>query len=260
MLVRTISALILGPLILWILLAGPVDALFVILLLVTGRLLQEWSRMRPDFSLPQLVPWIVIGWGLLFLARFQQHHLIAPALCGAMMVMLALETLRYQPGVAILGTIGHQMTGLLYCVLPFLLFLDVRLAPQGPQWLTVLLAIIWATDSGAYLFGRWLGKRKLAPHLSPGKTIVGFGGGAFSGTCAGMLAVWGFGLDPGWGTALVMSLILSMMGQMGDLVESLIKRETGVKDAGRLIPGHGGLMDRLDSLLFVAPLFFFFVP
>jgi phosphatidate cytidylyltransferase len=110
----------------------------------------------------------------------------------------------------------------------------------------VLLLIVWATDIAAYLAGRLIGGPKLAPAISPGKTWSGAAGGL-----AGALVVAVVASPGAWG--LAMAAVLSVVSQMGDLMESGIKRHYGVKDSGKLIPGHGGLLDRLDGVLTAAP-------
>ena len=127
---------------------------------------------------------------------------------------------------------------------------------------TVLLGypiiVTWATDVGAYAFGRWFGRRKLMPAVSPGKTVAG----AYGGTALGIGVAFGYNLWvlrplahlvlPVW-LSIVVGLILAVVVQVGDLGESLFKRQGGVKDSSNLIPGHGGVLDRLDSLYFAVP-------
>ena len=115
----------------------------------------------------------------------------------------------------------------------------------------LLLLIVWSSDIGAYMAGRAIGGAKLAPSISPGKTRSGAIGGLVAATLVGACAAWGFGASV-WALILLAAL-LSVISQGGDLLESYIKRCSGVKDSGWLIPGHGGLFDRLDGLLTAAP-------
>jgi phosphatidate cytidylyltransferase len=130
--------------------------------------------------------------------------------------------------------------------------------PPGGVLLVFPLVVTWASDIGAFFVGRAVGGRKLLPSVSPGKTVSG----AVGGLVASMLVSWAFarwvlvpaahlGFTP-WG-ALLFGGLLSVAGQVGDLFESLIKREAGIKDSSRIIPGHGGILDRFDSLIFVLP-------
>ncbi|HQT88481.1 MAG TPA: CDP-archaeol synthase [Acidiphilium sp.] len=149
--------------------------------------------------------------------------------------------------------------GIPYIALPTAALLWLRiLAPGGPNDMLFLLIVVWATDIGAYLTGRWIGGPRLAPRISPGKTISGAIGGLLAAILAAIIfaliaaAAW-----PSAASLLVIILIatlLSIVSAIGDLVESAIKRWLGVKDSGHSIPGHGGAFDRLDGLLFAAPL------
>lgn len=126
-------------------------------------------------------------------------------------------------------------------------------AVAGLTNLLFLLLLVWASDIGAYATGRLLGGPKLAPRISPGKTWAGALGGLTAAVCAGLLAAYvSQGDMPHWRAACI-AAVLGIVAQAGDLLESLIKRHFGVKDSGRLIPGHGGLLDRVDALLTAAP-------
>ena len=134
------------------------------------------------------------------------------------------------------------------------------LAPDsdGAWRVTLLLAIVMASDTFAYFTGSALGRHKLAPRVSPGKTIEGLVGGLVGGVVAA-LVVRRLGLPALPLTAAVgLGIVVSAFGVTGDLVESLMKRWSGVKDSGRLFPGHGGMLDRLDSLLFGAPVLYYY--
>ncbi|MHB8573705.1 MAG: phosphatidate cytidylyltransferase [Dehalococcoidia bacterium] len=137
--------------------------------------------------------------------------------------------------------------------------LALRRLPHGDRWLLLLLLGVFATDSGAYGVGRLLGRHKLAPNVSPAKTVEGAAGGAVSAVAAVTAMRYVFDLPGALPEVLVLGLLLSVAGQVGDLCESALKRRLGVKDMGRLFPGHGGLLDRLDSILFAAPVVYYFV-
>jgi phosphatidate cytidylyltransferase len=128
--------------------------------------------------------------------------------------------------------------------------------PLGPRWALYALALVWAADSGAYFAGSRFGRRKLAPRISPGKSWEGVAGGVAGSMLLGALAFPLLGL--GW-TSLPALLLLTVLtagiSVVGDLFESLMKRHSGLKDSGAVLPGHGGLMDRLDSLLAALPVF-----
>lgn len=147
------------------------------------------------------------------------------------------------------GRAGRLLAlGALYIAPAIASLIWLRAEPNGHRWVLLLAAVVWGGDVGAYLVGRLIGGPRLAPSISPGKTWSGAIGGTLIAVLAGM-AAWPERL------ALVapVALLLSITAQAGDLLESAIKRRFGVKDSGRLIPGHGGLLDRLDGVLTSAP-------
>ena len=120
-----------------------------------------------------------------------------------------------------------------------------------------LVAVSWLTDTGAFFVGRRLGARKLAPRISPNKTLEGTAGGIIVACVIGIpLGIW---MEVPLRDAAFLALLGSLAGQIGDLAKSAMKRDAGIKDFGGLFPGHGGVLDRFDSILFNAPLFYFYL-
>lgn len=152
------------------------------------------------------------------------------------------------------GASGLLIGGTAWILLAGLGLLWVRSDPLvGRANLLFLLLLVWASDIGAYLVGRLAGGPKLAPRISPGKTWSGAVGGIAASVLVGVAADWVYPSSAGFGWIVAISVVLCVIGQGGDLAESWAKRHFGVKDSGALIPGHGGLLDRLDALLAVAP-------
>ena len=156
---------------------------------------------------------------------------------------------------------GVLVLGALYAGLGFRFMI---LARAESLWMMLYaLLIVWITDSGAYLIGRKLGKHKLAPHVSPNKTWEGSIGGTLSAVV--IVGIYLYFVQAQFSTSfpydftrmLLLTLVFSVGGQLGDLIESALKRYYGVKDSGKILPGHGGILDRFDSLLFVLPLMHF---
>jgi len=129
--------------------------------------------------------------------------------------------------------------------------------PHGAAWLLFLTTITAASDTGAYFIGKSFGKNKLCPSVSPGKTVEGFIGGMFCGTLFSLLVAVAVFDSVNFIALTMCALLLSALGVVGDLVESLLKRSMNVKDSGSLLPGHGGILDRVDSLLFTAPVLYY---
>lgn len=129
------------------------------------------------------------------------------------------------------------------------------LPPYGP-WLLTALAIVWAADSGAYFVGRHFGKHKLAPRISPNKTIEGMIGGLVAGVVMALVFGWFAGATlPQWPALALAAVVTVLFSVVGDLFESLLKRHVGAKDSGAVIPGHGGILDRIDGVLAALPVF-----
>lgn len=144
---------------------------------------------------------------------------------------------------------GFLLISVMYIGLSFNYLIDIRLA--GLNYLLFILFVIWSTDSGAYFFGRALGKKKLWPEISPNKTIGGAVGGLFMAIIVGGIFQLIYPFEFSLFTVILYALLISIVGQVGDLVASAFKRHYNIKDAGKLFPGHGGVLDRLDSLIFV---------
>jgi phosphatidate cytidylyltransferase len=152
-------------------------------------------------------------------------------------------------GIGLTGTVA----GLGYVVLAAAALLWLRADPfAGRANVLFLLSIVWSNDMGAYLLGRWIGGARLAPRISPGKTWTGAAGGLLAAIAVGVFAAHVLADAPPW-RAIPIAALLAVVAQGGDLLESFVKRRLEVKDSGHLIPGHGGLFDRLDGLLAASP-------
>jgi phosphatidate cytidylyltransferase len=144
---------------------------------------------------------------------------------------------------------GFLFIATAYIGISFHLLIEARFL--GLHYVLFILFVIWATDSGAYFVGKTFGKRKLWPDISPNKTIGGAIGGIVMALLVGVIFQFIYPFSYSWITMMLVILVISIFGQIGDLVASAIKRHYQVKDSGKLFPGHGGILDRLDSLLFV---------
>lgn len=149
--------------------------------------------------------------------------------------------------------------GVLYVGFPLSTVVSTRSLPAGAFLVLFLAAVTWASDTGAYYAGTLFGKHPLLPSVSPKKTVEGVLGGLALAIGAALLAQWWFAQQLSSSDALILAVLLTGTGLLGDLFESVIKRRMGVKDSGGILPGHGGMLDRLDSLLFTAPTFYYYV-
>lgn len=227
----------------WFDLAGIEDSLARTVLLVANlglMVAMVWgSRANNGFSLALLQVTTIIGviWWLLALAWLGRYRFANEPSTHARLFKLAAGSLAVIPAWAALAWIHAS-------------------EPNGHRWLLAALAIVWAADTGAYFVGRKFGKRKLSPRISPNKTIEGMLGGVVSGVVVGVVFALLAGATPAQlPIVALVALVVVLFSVVGDLFESLLKRHAGVKDSGHLIPGHGGILDRIDGVVAALPVF-----
>lgn len=258
---RILTALVLLPLVILgvLYLPSPGFALLLAAVILLGG--AEWTRLAELDRLPPRLFYLLslaLAMGLLYLllpAASFSLGLFAAATLGWLLVSWLI--IRYRPGGA--GAAGRLVKLLIgyFVLLPAwaaLVYLH-GLGPDGPALVLFALSLSWVADTGAYFAGRRWGRVKLSPHISPKKTREGVYGALVAvGLWSGLL-IW---LRPETGTPLqvvLLCLLVCLVSVVGDLFESLLKRQAGIKDSGNLLPGHGGILDRIDSLTAVAPVF-----
>lgn len=224
--------------------------------------LQEFYRMAENGG-TRPVSAVGIVLGAFFVMRgfsaAETGNSVASYAAFCVLVVFAARLFSRRPVEGALADIAISVAGILYVALLLGFQPAIHAGYHGRQWLLFLYFVIWASDTGAYYVGTAFGKRRLYEKISPKKSVEGLAGGvAASMAVAWLCSVW---LLPGLHAAEAAALgaVLALVGTVGDLAESLIKRSAGVKDSGALIPGHGGLLDRVDSLLFSAPVLFFYL-
>jgi phosphatidate cytidylyltransferase len=205
----------------------------------------------------------LIGIGLVGFAAliFGTHRLdlIIPILLATLVGIISVPLLSRSPLEQSLRDGAMTLFGVLYLGLTLGMLSMTRLLPQGEWLIFFLLLVTWASDTGAYYVGTLFGRHRIAPTISPKKTFEGLVGGLIGAIIVAYAASWWFlpelsGLD-----CLILGTLLTITGLWGDLTESAMKRSVGMKDSGGILPGHGGMLDRLDSLLFTAPVFYYYV-
>jgi len=169
------------------------------------------------------------------------------------------EQMNRQLAAAAATVFGVTYVALLAGFLAGVRMIDTAGVPHlASKLITLFLAMVMFTDTGAYYTGRTLGRHKLAPRISPGKTVEGSVGGFIAAMAAGPLCRLAFFPEIPLMNSLLLGAAIGILGQLGDLAESMLKRGSGVKDSSGLLPGHGGMLDRVDSILFCAPLIYYY--
>ncbi|MGB5425784.1 MAG: phosphatidate cytidylyltransferase [Gammaproteobacteria bacterium] len=259
---RVISALIMAPLVIYgvLFLDNPVFSMILGVVLLAGA--WEWSHLIPLRTIAvRLAYTCVLGVLMWLLWRSGLERLIKPLLLLALVWWLCALLWLSQPKLlaqASLLNSGLKMLAGVLVLLPAWAALSSLHASgeRGPTLTLMLLMLVWLADIGAYFAGRQWGHRKLAPAVSPGKTWEGVYGGLFSSLLFAAIAGWFFSRALDWTLAFMMVAAVTVMFSVaGDLLESLMKRQSGIKDSGHIIPGHGGIFDRIDSLVAAAPMF-----
>jgi phosphatidate cytidylyltransferase len=257
---RVITALILAPLAIWGIWALSSAAFAVAIGVIFSLGAWEWTRLSGLHLRPGRVLYVLtlmlLMLGTYMLLQQQQNWAPVIMLVALMWWTLALLTVLAYPQSSVLWRLAavRGVAGILI-LLPSWAAMLLLHREFGPAFVILLMVLIWGADTGAYFAGRAFGRHKLAPKVSPGKTWEGVIGGVLLALAvAAMATLW---LQPAGGHAafLLLVLLTVAVSVLGDLVESLFKRIADLKDSGGLLPGHGGVMDRIDSLTAAAPLF-----
>jgi phosphatidate cytidylyltransferase len=198
---------------------------------------------------------------LLFALFYTRQVLIAPVIIvlWAFVPMAFFMLTHPSPNRQWTADMGKSVLGPVYIVLPLSLLWMMHLQPNGKLWIFFLLVVIFVNDTGAFYFGRLFGKHKLYEAISPGKTWEGALGGLLCGVIAGLWFLHILRLRSINISMVALVVFLSVASQIGDLAESMLKRNHGVKDSGGILPGHGGVLDRIDGLLFSIPVLYLFL-
>lgn len=253
---RIASAVVLVPLLVGVVTLGPPWLFDLLVVVVAALASRELAGMFTRAGRP-LSPGLPVAGAAAVTASFATPGGPVPVLTLAVLAVLSAAVWRAGPPAV--EPVAATLLALTYVGWLLGHALTLRRLPGGAMMVVFVLGVTWVGETAAYAVGSALGRRPLAPRISPRKTLEGaVAQVAASVTTAALLGAW---LLPGWGLgrALGAGLLLGFVGQAGDLAESVMKRSLGTKDAGGLIPGHGGLLDRLDGLLFNVPALVYYV-
>lgn len=223
-------------------------------------LLAKRREMKPDVAVGFLGA-AALFTGFFFDAPGKSPQLLLMTLIVFVIIALAVEMLKGAPFDKMIASVGATVLGVLYVVLLGGHLVALRMLENqqlAAHLLFFFFLIIMGSDTGAYYTGRAFGRHKLAPGVSPGKTWEGAVGGMLASLLMAVAAHYWFFPELSLKAALPLAAVMNVFGVIGDLTESALKRGTGAKDTAQILPGHGGLLDRLDSLLFNAPVIYYF--
>ena len=286
MIKRIATAVVLIPIVLLLVLRAPVAVVAIITAAVALLTVGEFLKLTESYGVKPLrkptYGFVILFFLLLTLHASQEKPLLSTDIFGiaaafaatiAAFVFLTIAMRRADLATGYPAAAASAFS-FIYVALPLAMLVQLRQQWAGSFLILYLLLVVWAGDILAYFVGKSVGRHLMAPRISPKKTWEGAAaslvasmavGGAmfyYSSSLSTRLLSWGlierrdgmFGLErPGMASALVLTAVLNIAAQLGDLVESLIKRGAGVKDSGTILPGHGGMLDRIDALLFAAP-------
>ena len=218
----------------------------------------EWARLAGFAGQVQRVAYAALAVAVLLLLN-SSEALLMPVLyvAGVFWLLAIAMVVSFPASIACWGgNVGKLLIGLVIIVPAGLGLYVLKNLPQGNMLILTLMLLVWGADIGAYFFGRTFGRRKLAPRVSPGKSWAGLFGGVVTSACiAAGLALYFAVPSAQWGWVLLGAVIVVLFSVIGDLTESMFKRQMGIKDSSQLLPGHGGVLDRIDSLTAAAPIF-----
>lgn len=233
---------------------------FVLLVVLAAAMAQyEFYRMAQDrIALPLKVTGIMLGSLLVFLMALpgQQGLLFVTV---ALLLLLLVRLFSSRPVEGALEEAALAFLGVFFVALLFGFQGMIRVGMDGKRWLVFLYLVIWASDTAAYYIGTAWGKHRLYEKVSPKKSVEGLLAGITGAVAAALICRIWFFPSLGLAEAAALGFMLAVVGALGDLVESIFKRSVGVKDSGGIVPGHGGMLDRMDSLMFAAPVLYYYI-
>ena len=201
---------------------------------------------------------LLTGSMVLWAAYFRSFNMILDIIVLNVIISALISLPKFKSDPSVWEIVFKQVVGILYIPLFLSYMVLIRNGDNGVLWIFLLLIVVFMGDTGAYYLGSYFGKHKLCSAVSPNKTIEGALGGLAASLVSGALIKYLFLPLLPWGLSLLLFLSIGIVGQVGDLFESQIKRVAHIKDSGAILPGHGGVLDRIDALLFAAPVAYIF--
>jgi phosphatidate cytidylyltransferase len=256
---RWLTAIIAVPILIFLIAFGPRWLFYSVICAASLAGIMEYYTVT-SARLPKPVPWLTgLLTCLLFAAITIRQIMFVPAIILLWALVPMVLFMAAGPQRLSAEDLGKALFGPVYAALPFALLILIDLRPEGSIWIFFLLTVVFAGDTGAFYVGKFMGRHKLYEAVSPNKTWEGAIGGLIASLVAASLFIRLIGPCALTPKVLILVVILSAAAQIGDLCESMLKRKHGVKDSGRLLPGHGGILDRIDGLLFAIPVLYVYL-
>jgi phosphatidate cytidylyltransferase len=270
---RTITAFIAIPLISMLIYRGSERIFFSIIVITAGLSLYEFFKMS-FFPKRSFIKVFSVCLGLLTILAIDHYDnhltfdytremnffvpLSYASITFTIFIFSIIELIQFPKKIILRTDLLVVIFGIGYVCLFLSYLVFIRNQAGGVKWIFFILFVLWLGDSGAYFVGNVMGRRKLLPAISPNKTVEGALGGLVASLLTGFACKFIFLSELAGVHCFLLTLAIALVGQIGDLCESTFKREWGIKDSGNLLPGHGGVLDRIDSLLFAAPVAYYY--
>ncbi len=261
---RVLTAVVFIPFLIWLIWWSKSSAPFIIVVFLTAILgLREFYDIADRLEArPEPTVGALGAFGVLISFALERPDWVILVLAMLQVVTMVIVLARRRPFETVLGSVASTTSGVLYIGLLLGYVIAIRLIDgagrRSAQLLSLFFLVVWSGDTGAYCVGRLWGKHPLSPNVSPGKTVEGAVGGLLISVLGGVAARLWFFPELEWGHVVALSLTMGGVAILGDLCESMLKRAANLKDSASILPGHGGMLDRLDSLVFNAPIVYYY--
>lgn len=256
---RWLTAAVALPILILVILKGGRTSFALLIGLGAGvSLLEYYALVLPGEAVVARGIGLILGLAVLGSFYTQDFNITSGMLALAFLVSAILCVAEFGAKASAADALSKFIFGFIY--IPFLAghMILIRGSQGGIIWISFVLAVVFANDTGAYYVGKAIGRHKLCPSVSPGKTVEGAAGGLAGSLFIGAVFKQCWLPELSWGVCVGLLILLGVVSQIGDLVESMLKRSVGLKDSGQFLPGHGGMLDRIDGLLFAAPALYYF--
>ncbi len=257
MLIRIVVAAILIPLALFLIIKANPSTFFAVVVLISILGTYEFIKIMKNDNIYLYTPLMWLSSITIpFVIYFLGFKFFTATSFVILFMLFVLKMFSANPTEKVMEEVSYNFFAIMF--VPFLMTFLALLKNFGYEWILFLCFVVWASDSFAYFAGVAFGKHKLIPKVSPGKSVEGLIGGIIGASIVGAVFNY-YILNESWTIMIIIIIDVIVAGVIGDLIESMMKRSASIKDSGSLLPGHGGILDRFDSLMMAAPVLYFYL-